>query len=56
MWFKYSPGDVIETRKSCDTEIAIKNGLEFKCQYFINMVSIKLYNDGTAELNSSPVQ
>jgi hypothetical protein len=53
MTFTYEPGDVENTRSACDSEKKIDGGIEFKCVYFENNVSIKLFNDGQAELYSS---
>ena len=54
MRFKYRIGDMSATRNACSNEVAIKNGVQFICEYFNNKVTLKLYNDGTAELRSTP--
>ena len=52
MRFKYRIGDISTTRNACNNEVAIENGVQFTGEYFYNRVTIKLYDDGTAELLS----
>jgi hypothetical protein len=54
MSFNYDISDKEDTRRACDSEHTIEGGIEFKCSYFGSKVSIKLFNDGTGELYSSP--
>ena len=54
MDFQYTPVDVNETRVSCQSEKEIQEGLEFIYTYLSNQVTIKLYNNGKAELHSVP--
>jgi len=54
MSFSYDTADKAVTRAACNTERPIRGGVEFGCKYFGNNVSIKLYDDGSAELYSSP--
>jgi hypothetical protein len=54
MTFDYSVDDINNTRLACDSELGIERGIEFKCEYFSSNVIIRLFNNGKAELYSSP--
>lgn len=54
MTFNYAPDDIDITRLTCNSELVIENGIEFKCEYFSSNVIIRLFEDGKAELHSSP--
>ena len=54
MTFKYTIGDIEDTKKACKSMEYIDGGIKFNCVYFSNNVSIILYDSGYAELYSSP--
>ena len=49
MTFNYALDDVDNLRLACQSEVAIANGVEFKCE---GRVRIRLFDDGTAQLES----
>ncbi|MEA3492389.1 MAG: hypothetical protein U9R27_10870 [Campylobacterota bacterium] len=54
MTFKYTIGDIKDTKEACESMEYIDNGIKFNCKYFSNNVSIILYDSGYAKLSSSP--
>ena len=51
MKFEYDPSDTQSTRKACDSEIPIENGIKFFCTYFGSATEIKLYENGEGTLH-----
>ena len=49
MTFNYALDDVDNLRLACQSEVAIANGVEFKCE---GRIRIRLFDDGTAKLES----
>ena len=49
MTFNYALDDVDNLRLACQSEVAIANGVEFKCG---GHILIRLFDDGTAQLES----
>ena len=52
MKFEYDPSDIQSTRRECDSEASIENGIQFICTYFGNTTEIKLYENGQGTLHT----
>ena len=52
MSFEYDVNDKEKTKAACVSERNIENGIELKCVYYLSDVTIELFNNGMATLNS----
>jgi len=48
--FKYTIGDIEDTKEACDSIEYLEDRIIFNCKNFSSNVSIILYNNGNAEL------